>query len=162
MKPPRLPRPTLAPRPKAAWRRTKGGTAFRSGHAAEWVAAVFLMAKGYRILGFRLKDSLTDMAAVLGPRPAAVARELTKLYEECVRGPLDALAVDPRLDGPKGEIVVVVGPGAVEQATEAEADAALAEALTRLPTGEAAAEVAKALGLNRKTLYRRALDLQGR
>jgi len=46
----------LAPRPKAAWRRTKGGTAFRSGHAAEWVAAVFLMAKGYRILGFRLKD----------------------------------------------------------------------------------------------------------
>lgn len=112
--------------------------------------------------GPRLKDSLTDMAAVLGPRPAAVARELTKLYEECVRGPLDALAVDPRLDGPKGEIVVVVGPGAVEQATEAEADAALAEALTRLPTGEAAAEVAKALGLNRKTLYRRALDLQGR
>ena len=56
MKPPRLPRPTLAPRPQAAWRRTKGGTAFRSGHAAEWVAAVFLMAKGYRILGFRLKD----------------------------------------------------------------------------------------------------------
>ena len=56
MKPPRLPRPTLAPRPKAVWRRTKGGTAFRSGHAAEWVAAVFLMAKGYRILGFRLKD----------------------------------------------------------------------------------------------------------
>ncbi|MBN9466001.1 YraN family protein [Brevundimonas sp.] len=56
MKPPRLPRPTSAPRPKAAWRRTKGGTAFRSGHAAEWVAAVFLMAKGYRILGFRLKD----------------------------------------------------------------------------------------------------------
>ena len=112
--------------------------------------------------GPRLKDSLTDMAAVLGPRPAAVARELTKLYEECVRGPLDALAVDPRLDSPKGEIVVVIGPGAVEQATEAEADAALAEALTRLPTGEAAAEVAKALGLNRKTLYRRALDLQGR
>ena len=56
MKPPRLPRPTLAPRPKAAWRRTKGGTAFRSGHAAEWVAAVLLMAKGYQILGFRLKD----------------------------------------------------------------------------------------------------------
>ena len=56
MKPPRLPRPTSAPRPKAAWRRTKGGAAFRSGHAAEWVAAVLLMAKGYRILGFRLKD----------------------------------------------------------------------------------------------------------
>ena len=112
--------------------------------------------------GPRLKDSLSDMAAVLGPRPAAVARELTKLYEECVRGPLDQLAADPRLDAPKGEIVVVVGPGEEEQATEADADAALAEALRRLPTGEAASEVAKALGLNRKVLYRRALELQGK
>lgn len=112
--------------------------------------------------GPRLKDSLTDMAAVLGPRPAAVARELTKLYEECVRGSLDQLAVHPKLDGPKGEIVVVVGPGEVEQASEADADAALTEALKRLPTGEAASEVAKALGLNRKTLYRRALELQGK
>lgn len=112
--------------------------------------------------GPRLKDSLTDMAAVLGPRPAAVARELTKLYEECVRGSLDELAVHPKLDGPKGEIVVVVGPGEVEQASEADADAALTEALKRLPTGEAASEVAKALGLNRKTLYRRALELQGK
>lgn len=112
--------------------------------------------------GPRLKDSLADMAAVLGPRPAAVARELTKLYEECVRGPLDQLAIDPRLDGPKGEIVVVVGPGEAEQASEADADAALADALERLPTGEAASEVARALGLNRKTLYRRALELRGK
>lgn len=112
--------------------------------------------------GPRLKDSLTDMAAVLGPRPAAVARELTKLYEECVRGTLDDLAVHPKLDAPKGEIVVVIGPGEVEQASEADADAALTEALKRLPTGEAASEVAKALGMNRKTLYRRALELQGK
>uniref|UniRef100_UPI0025C36406 16S rRNA (cytidine(1402)-2'-O)-methyltransferase n=1 Tax=Brevundimonas sp. UBA7534 TaxID=1946138 RepID=UPI0025C36406 len=112
--------------------------------------------------GPRLKDSLADMAAVLGPRPAAVARELTKLYEECVRGPLDQLADDPRLDAPKGEIVVVVGPGEAEQASEAEADAALVEALGRLSTGDAASEVAKALGLNRKALYRRALELQGK
>lgn len=112
--------------------------------------------------GPRLRDSLSDMAAVLGARPAAVARELTKLYEECVRGPLDQLATDPRLVAPKGEIVVVVGPGEAEPVSEADADAALAEALKRLPTGEAAAEVAKALGLNRKALYRRALELQGR
>ena len=112
--------------------------------------------------GPRLRDSLSDMAAVLGARPAAVARELTKLYEECVRGPLDQLATDPRLEAPKGEIVVVVGPGEAEPVSEADADAALAEALKRLPTGEAAAEVAKALGLNRKALYRRALELQGR
>ena len=112
--------------------------------------------------GPRLRDSLTDMAQVLGPRPAAVARELTKLYEECVRGDLAELAVDPRLDAPKGEIVVVVGPGEAEVASAADADAALSEALTRLPPGEAAAEVSKALNLPRKPLYKRALELKAR
>ncbi|QYF86688.1 16S rRNA (cytidine(1402)-2'-O)-methyltransferase [Brevundimonas sp. PAMC22021] len=112
--------------------------------------------------GPRLADSLKDMAAVLGSRPAAVARELTKLYEECVRGALDVLAVDPRLQSPKGEIVVVVAPGAAEVVSEADADAALAEALTRLPPGEAASEVSRALDLPRKALYRRALEMQGR
>ncbi|RZJ16299.1 MAG: 16S rRNA (cytidine(1402)-2'-O)-methyltransferase [Brevundimonas sp.] len=112
--------------------------------------------------GPRLKDSLTDMADVLGDRPAAVTRELTKLYEEAVRGTLAELAADPRCDGPKGEIVVVVGPGEAEVASAADADAALAEALTRLPPGEAAAEVSKALNLPRKPLYKRALEMQGR
>ena len=112
--------------------------------------------------GPRLKDSLTDMAEVLGDRPAAVTRELTKLYEEAVRGSLSELAADPRCDAPKGEIVVVVGPGEAEVASAADADAALAEALTRLPPGEAAAEVSKALNLPRKPLYKRALELQGR
>lgn len=112
--------------------------------------------------GPRLKDSLADMAQVLGPRPAAVARELTKLYEECVRGTLADLAADPRCEAPKGEIVIVVGPGEAETASAADADAALAEALTRLPPGEAAAEVSKALNLPRKPLYKRALELKGR
>ena len=113
--------------------------------------------------GPRLADSLADMAAVLGPRPAAVARELTKLYEECVRGTLDELAVDPRCQGPKGEIVIVVGPPAERvEASVVDVDTALSEALTRLPPGEAAAEVAKALGLKRKALYARALELKGK
>ncbi len=112
--------------------------------------------------GPRLKDSLTDMAEVLGDRPAAVTRELTKLYEEAVRGSLAELADDPRCDAPKGEIVIVIGPGEVEVASAADADAALAEALTRLPPGEAAAEVSKALNLPRKPLYKRALEMQGR
>ena len=60
----------------------------------------------------RLGASLADMAAVLGPRPAAVARELTKLHETVVRGDLDALAADPALAAPKGEVVVVIGPPA--------------------------------------------------
>lgn len=112
--------------------------------------------------GPRLADSLADMAAVLGPRPAAVTRELTKLYEECVRGTLNELAVDPRCQGPKGEIVVVVGPGEAGVASEGDIDAALGEALTRLPPGEAAAEVSRALNLPRKPLYARALELKGR
>ena len=57
---------------------------------------------------------------------------------------------------------MVVGPGEREVATEADVDAALAEAMTRLAPGEAAAEVSKALNLPRKPLYKRALELQGR
>ena len=52
----RVARPAPVRRPKAAWRQAKGGTAFRAGHAAEWVAALWLMLRGYRILGFRLKS----------------------------------------------------------------------------------------------------------
>ena len=112
--------------------------------------------------GPRLAESLADMAQVLGQRPAAVARELTKLYEECIRDTLDRLAVDPRCQAPKGESVIVVGPGEEAAASEADIDAALTEALTRLAPGEAVAEVSKALGLARKPLYQRALALKGR
>jgi 16S rRNA (cytidine1402-2'-O)-methyltransferase len=112
--------------------------------------------------GSRLADSLADMAAVFGPRPAAVARELTKLHETVIRAPLPALAADPRLAAPKGEIVVLVGPGEEAPASEADADRALAEALERVGPGEAAAEVAKALGLPRRALYARALTLKGK
>ncbi len=108
----------------------------------------------------RVADSLADMAAVFGPRPRAVARELTKLYETCIRGPLDELAADPRFEAPKGEIVILVGPGEDEVATAADAETALREAMTRLPLGEAASEVAKALGLSRKDLYRQALAMK--
>jgi 16S rRNA (cytidine1402-2'-O)-methyltransferase len=109
----------------------------------------------------RLGACLADMAAVFGPRDAAVCRELTKLYETITRGALDVLAADPALAAPKGEVVIVVGPGAVLAASEADADAALAEALSRLAPAEAASEVAGALGLNRRDLYRRALTLKG-
>ena len=101
--------------------------------------------------GPRLADSLADMLAVYGPREAAVCRELTKLYETFVRGPLDSLVADPALQLPKGEIVVLV---------EADADRALTEALARLSPADAAQEVARALGLPRRELYRRALALK--
>jgi 16S rRNA (cytidine1402-2'-O)-methyltransferase len=110
----------------------------------------------------RLGASLADMAAVFGPRPAAVARELTKLHETAVRGDLAALAADPALAAPKGEVVVVVGAGSTPTANAADARTALAEALTRLSPAEAAREVAGALGLPRRDLYRQALELKER
>ena len=110
--------------------------------------------------GPRLADSLGDMAAVLGPREAAVARELTKLHETVLRGSLADLAADPRCQGPKGEIVVVVGPPAAERISLEEADQALVEAVARLGAAAGAAEVAKALGLSRRDLYARALALR--
>jgi 16S rRNA (cytidine1402-2'-O)-methyltransferase len=109
----------------------------------------------------RIRASLDDMAAVFGPRQAVVARELTKLHETHYRGRLDQLAEDPALARPKGEIVVVVAPGETAPASEAEADVALVEALARLGPAKAASEVAKALGLDRRALYRRALGLKG-
>jgi len=112
--------------------------------------------------GPRLAACLAALAAGLGDRDAAVTREITKRYEEAVTGSLSTLAARYAEAPPKGEIVVVVAPpGDPEPATEADADAALADALTRLPAGRAASEVAKALGLDRRTLYARALELKG-
>jgi 16S rRNA (cytidine1402-2'-O)-methyltransferase len=112
--------------------------------------------------GSRTAASLKDMAAVFGAdRPAAAARELTKLHETFLRAGLGELAADPRLADPKGEIVILVGPGEAAPATAEDADAALAEALTRMGPADAASEVSKALGLKRRDLYRRALELKG-
>ncbi|HWD67141.1 MAG TPA: 16S rRNA (cytidine(1402)-2'-O)-methyltransferase [Caulobacteraceae bacterium] len=112
--------------------------------------------------GSRLADSLKTMAEAFGPRPAAVARELTKLHETVVRAPLDQLVGDPRLAAPKGEIVILVGGAHDEAASPEQADAALAEALRRLSPAAAAAEVARALKLPRRDLYARALALSGK
>jgi 16S rRNA (cytidine1402-2'-O)-methyltransferase len=111
--------------------------------------------------GPRLRASLVDMAREFGAREAAVAREVTKLHETVIRGPLADLAEDDRLDAPKGEIVVLVAPGSETVATPEETDAALAEAVTRLGPSRGASEVAKALGLSRRELYARALTLRG-
>jgi 16S rRNA (cytidine1402-2'-O)-methyltransferase len=113
----------------------------------------------------RVPDTLADLAAELGPRPAAVARELTKRFEEVRRGPLPELAAHYRETGaPRGEAVIVIGPPARarERPAEPEIDALLAAALARQSPAAAAAAVAAATGQPRRELYRRALALQGR
>lgn len=110
----------------------------------------------------RLAESLADMAAMLGPRPAAVARELTKLHEEVRRDDLAALAAHYRTAGPpKGELVVVVGPPAPAAASESDLDRALGAALAHKSLREAVEDVAAATGARRRQVYARALALKG-
>jgi 16S rRNA (cytidine1402-2'-O)-methyltransferase len=111
----------------------------------------------------RVGEALADLASVLGPRPAAVARELTKMHEEIRRAPLDELAAHyAQHDGVKGEIVIVVAPPAagVAQATAETLDVRLTAELARHPVKDAAAIVAAALGLPRREVYARALELK--
>ena len=109
--------------------------------------------------GPRLGDALAALAAQLGSRDAAVAREITKLHEECVTGKLEELALRYADAPPKGEIVIVIGPPEdAPEATDQDLDAALDEALTRLSASRAAAEVADQLGVPRKRAYARALE----
>ena len=109
----------------------------------------------------RLPAALADMAAVLGQRPAAVARELTKLHEEVRRERLDRLAAHYAAAGPpKGEVVVVVGPAAPAAETDAaELDRQLSEALQKDSLRDAVAVVTAATGLPRRRVYARALEL---
>jgi 16S rRNA (cytidine1402-2'-O)-methyltransferase len=110
----------------------------------------------------RRAESLADMAEVLGPRPAAMARELTKHFEEVRRDSLPALAAHYREAGPpKGEVVVVIGPPdrAAEAVDDAALDAALADALRQMSVRDAAAAVATATGRSRREVYARALAL---
>lgn len=113
--------------------------------------------------GPRLAASLAAMAAALGDREAAVAREISKLYEQCVTGTLTELAARYADAPPKGEIVVVVGPPgeqAAEEADDATLDAALVEAMADRPVAQAAKAVAKRFGLDRHDVYARALALR--
>ncbi len=103
MKPSRVAKPVTPTRPKAAWRMALGGRAFREGHTAEWIAAAWLMAKGYRILGFRLKtpaaeiDILAQRGGVL-----AVVEVKRRATVEAAEGALQARQLDRlRLAGSK-------------------------------------------------------------
>jgi 16S rRNA (cytidine1402-2'-O)-methyltransferase len=111
--------------------------------------------------GPRLATTLAALAEGLGNREGAVAREISKRFEECVTGTLSDLVARYEDAPPKGEIVIIVAPpGEEAPVTAIDADALLREALTRLPAAKAAGEVAKATGLQKRDLYARALDMK--
>jgi 16S rRNA (cytidine1402-2'-O)-methyltransferase len=111
--------------------------------------------------GPRLGDALADLAAGLGPRGAAVCRELTKLHEEVRRGDLATLARDYRGDAPRGEMVVVIAPPEADARTidTEEIDALLRNALGRLSVKDAVSEIVSVTGRPRREIYGRALEL---
>ncbi|CAH1661797.1 MAG: 16S rRNA (cytidine(1402)-2'-O)-methyltransferase [Chelatococcus sp.] len=110
----------------------------------------------------RLAAMLTDAAHVLGDRPAAVARELTKLFETVRRGTLTSLAREYEAEGPpKGEIVVIIGPPDAdgEKGAAGDLDARIEAALKIHSLKDAAAVVAADTGLPKREVYARALTL---
>ncbi|MDE1466711.1 16S rRNA (cytidine(1402)-2'-O)-methyltransferase [Aurantiacibacter sp. D1-12] len=108
----------------------------------------------------RLVKSLTAIGELFPDREVSVARELTKLYEECRTGSAAALAEHYTAHPPKGEIVLLIGPPVEREASTDDAEAMLRELLETEKASKAAAQVAKATGLDRKTLYARAMEIK--
>ncbi|MEJ2409132.1 MAG: 16S rRNA (cytidine(1402)-2'-O)-methyltransferase [Novosphingobium sp.] len=108
----------------------------------------------------RLDAALKAIDAVLRGREVAVARELTKKFEECRSGPPADLAAHYEAHPPKGEIVLLVAPPSNEPAGDIDVDALLRRELAEAKPSQAAAKVAKATGLDRKMLYARAMELK--
>ncbi|WP_397542564.1 16S rRNA (cytidine(1402)-2'-O)-methyltransferase [Roseovarius salis] len=108
----------------------------------------------------RVATMLRDAAQVLGgTREAAVCREMTKKFEEVMRGTLESLATVTADRNLKGEVVVLVGQGDSGNVREIDVDRALKEALQHQTVRDAADTVSARLGLKRRQVYQRALEL---
>jgi 16S rRNA (cytidine1402-2'-O)-methyltransferase len=108
----------------------------------------------------RLDASLRAIGEVLPGREIAVARELTKKFEECRTGAAEDLVAHYAAHPPKGEIVLLIGPPGAPAAEDFDVDALLRAELVEAKPSQAAGNVAKRTGLDRKTLYARALELK--
>ena len=108
----------------------------------------------------RLGAALAAIGECLPGRPVAVARELSKKFEECHSGTPDELITHYAAAPPRGEIVLVIGPPGEVKLDAQDAHALLVDALKNLKPSQAATEVARATGLDRKLLYARALELK--
>jgi len=110
----------------------------------------------------RIAASLADLAAGLGNRDAALARELTKLHEDVRRAPLATLAGSCAAEPPKGEMAIVVAPPGESEVSDASIEASLATALASLSIRDAARVVADSLKVPRGRVYDLALALKRR
>lgn len=111
----------------------------------------------------RLAAALADIADVMGAgRPVAVARELTKRFEELRRATAAEVAAWAAAEPPRGEIVILVGPAPPREATDADIEAALAPLLAEMPLKEAARTVAASLDVPRTRAYEIGLALKDR
>ncbi len=108
--------------------------------------------------GPRLTKALSAIEQTLPGRAVSVARELTKLHEECRTGSASELIDHYEAHTPRGEIVLLIAPPG-ETALHGDPDALLREALDTLKPSQAVAQVAKATGLDRKALYARAMEI---
>jgi 16S rRNA (cytidine1402-2'-O)-methyltransferase len=147
-----------------------------SGFAAEQYQFLGYLPRGERALGAlweelggwphtavafesprRLPSTLRSLARVLPERPVAVCRELTKAFEEVVRGPASELAAR-FADAPKGEITLVLGPAEARVPEEAGAIDAVAELVAAgVSRRQAADVVARLTGTARNRLYKASL-----
>ncbi|MEP4378038.1 MAG: 16S rRNA (cytidine(1402)-2'-O)-methyltransferase [Alphaproteobacteria bacterium] len=110
----------------------------------------------------RLTASLSDLHISLGDRPAAIAREITKLHEEVRRGTLSELAEHYAQAGPpRGEIVIIVAPPVAQKIDTETLRAALTDALGEVSLRDAVARVAADTGHPRREIYRLALEITG-
>ena len=110
----------------------------------------------------RIVETLQAIATELGDREVAVTRELTKVYEEAVRGKAsDVARTFAARASIKGEITLVIAPpGEAENMSDADVDAMLLDAAKDMPTSAAAATIAKATGRAKKAMYARLLALK--
>ena len=110
--------------------------------------------------GPRLAAMLADLGEIMPGREVVVARELTKLHEECRSGSTAELIAHYAAHPPKGEIVVLAGPPGEAAAQDWDIDALLRAELAQAKPSQAAGAVAKLTGQDRKALYARALELK--
>ena len=109
----------------------------------------------------RLEETIQDMISMLGDRQAAIVREITKKFEQTVRGTFSELLTVYRQNGfPKGEIVIVVSPAEQKSFSEDEIENRLKAALKTMSVKEAVARIARQTGEAKKAVYRKALEIK--